>query len=80
MPPPDLPVAAHPDLDSMLNRKFGKEVANYFSGGFSTKAMFSVALADFLRLTFEPSIFPAHQSFLLVRSVEAPFDFVSVAE
>lgn len=33
MPPqPDLPDPAHPDLDSMLSRKFGREVANYFSG------------------------------------------------
>lgn len=29
---PDLPEPAHPDVDSMLSRKFGKEVANYFSG------------------------------------------------
>ncbi|KAF1835338.1 NADH pyrophosphatase [Decorospora gaudefroyi] len=33
MPPqPSLPEPAHPDVDSMLSRKFGKEVANYFSG------------------------------------------------
>ena len=33
MPPqPELPLAAHAELDSMLSRKFGKEVANYFSG------------------------------------------------
>ncbi|KAF1941190.1 NADH pyrophosphatase [Clathrospora elynae] len=35
MPPlsqPDLPEPAHPGIDSMLSRKFGKEVANYFSG------------------------------------------------
>lgn len=33
MPPqPDLPDPAHHDLDSMLSRKFGREVANYFSG------------------------------------------------
>ncbi|KAI9707701.1 MAG: NADH pyrophosphatase [Candelina mexicana] len=31
-PQPELPDAAHADLDSMLTRKFGKEVANYFSG------------------------------------------------
>lgn len=31
-PQPALPEPAHPDLDSMLSRKFGKEVANYFSG------------------------------------------------
>nr|POE65615.1 putative nadh pyrophosphatase [Quercus suber] len=35
MPPstqPELPLPAHPEVDSMLSRKFGKEVANYFSG------------------------------------------------
>ncbi|KAF2422162.1 hypothetical protein EJ08DRAFT_619590 [Tothia fuscella] len=32
LPVPDLPVANHDDVDSMLSRKFGKEVANYFSG------------------------------------------------
>ncbi|KAF2095795.1 hypothetical protein NA57DRAFT_67521 [Rhizodiscina lignyota] len=32
LPQPELPEPAHPDLDSMLSRKFGKEVANYFSG------------------------------------------------
>ncbi|KAF1998162.1 hypothetical protein P154DRAFT_469829 [Amniculicola lignicola CBS 123094] len=31
-PQPDLPEPAHPNIDSMLSRKFGKEVANYFSG------------------------------------------------
>lgn len=29
---PALPSPAHADLDSMLSRKFGREVANYFSG------------------------------------------------
>ncbi|KAH0093082.1 hypothetical protein KCU96_g6810, partial [Aureobasidium melanogenum] len=32
MPTPDLPQPAHPELDSMLTRKFGREVANYFAG------------------------------------------------
>ncbi|GAB7346972.1 hypothetical protein MBLNU459_g3130t1 [Dothideomycetes sp. NU459] len=32
MPQPELPQPAHPEVDSMLSRKFGKEVANYFSG------------------------------------------------
>ncbi|CAN9082360.1 unnamed protein product [Alternaria alternata] len=33
MPPqPALPEPAHPEVDSMLSRRFGKEVANYFSG------------------------------------------------
>jgi hypothetical protein len=26
---PELPEAAHSDLDSMLSRKFGREIANY---------------------------------------------------
>ncbi|KAB2576703.1 hypothetical protein BFW01_g3946 [Lasiodiplodia theobromae] len=32
LPIPELPEPAHAELDSMLARKFGKEVANYFSG------------------------------------------------
>lgn len=34
MPPPQpsLPEPAHADVDSMLSRKFGREIANYFSG------------------------------------------------
>ncbi|KAH7135183.1 NUDIX hydrolase domain-like protein [Dendryphion nanum] len=32
LPQPELPEPAHPEIDSMLSRKFGKEVANYFSG------------------------------------------------
>lgn len=32
MPTPDLPEPAHHDVDSMLSRKFGREIANYFSG------------------------------------------------
>ena len=31
-PQPALPEPAHPAIDSMLSRKFGKEIANYFSG------------------------------------------------
>jgi NAD+ diphosphatase len=31
-PQPNLPTPAHHDVDSMLSRKFGKEIANYFSG------------------------------------------------
>lgn len=34
---PDLPQPAHADLDSMLSRKFGREVANYFSGEFKVR-------------------------------------------
>ncbi|KAF1951638.1 hypothetical protein CC80DRAFT_508817 [Byssothecium circinans] len=32
VPQPDLPEPAHPTVDSMLSRKFGKEIANYFAG------------------------------------------------
>ena len=32
MPMPAVPEPAHADVDSMLSRKFGKEIANYFSG------------------------------------------------
>ncbi len=32
MPQPELPEPAHPNVDSMLSRKFGKEIVNYFSG------------------------------------------------
>ncbi|KAJ4377806.1 NADH pyrophosphatase [Neocucurbitaria cava] len=32
LPQPELPEPAHPTVDSMLSRKFGKEIANYFSG------------------------------------------------
>ena len=35
MPIPELPEPAHADVDSMLSRKFGKEIANYFSGMFT---------------------------------------------
>ena len=35
MPQPKLPEPAHAQVDSMLSRKFGKEVANYFSGSLS---------------------------------------------
>ena len=34
-PQPDLPEPVHAELDSMLSRKFGKEVANYFSGAYN---------------------------------------------
>jgi hypothetical protein len=41
LPDPDLPQAHLSQLDSMLSRKFGKEVANYFSGRYiRLKALF----------------------------------------
>ncbi|KAI9807081.1 MAG: hypothetical protein M1825_005798 [Sarcosagium campestre] len=37
---PELPQPAHPNLDSMLLRKFGREVANYFSGSTLNRVSF----------------------------------------
>lgn len=49
MPPqPDLPEAAHADVDSMLTRKFGREVANYFSGSPLNRVSFLRANHDFI--------------------------------
>ncbi|RDW88244.1 hypothetical protein BP6252_00276 [Coleophoma cylindrospora] len=39
-PQPDLPDPAHHDVDSMLSRKFGREVANYFSGSTLNRVSF----------------------------------------
>jgi NAD+ diphosphatase len=49
MPPlPDLPDPAHHDVDSMLSRKFGREVANYFSGSPLNRVSFLRANRDFI--------------------------------
>jgi NAD+ diphosphatase len=49
MPPqPELPQPAHPDVDSMLSRKFGREVANYFSGSPLNRVSFLRANHDFI--------------------------------
>lgn len=50
MPPklPDLPDPAHHDVDSMLSRKFGREVANYFSGSPINRVSFLRADHDFI--------------------------------
>ncbi|PNS21192.1 hypothetical protein CAC42_3530 [Sphaceloma murrayae] len=50
MPPPALPTPAHPDIDSMLSRKFGREVANYFSGSPLNRVGFLRGDAAFLNL------------------------------
>lgn len=47
-PPPDLPTPAHHDVDSMLNRKFGSEIANYFSGSPLNRVSFLRANHDFI--------------------------------
>ncbi|KAH6703315.1 NUDIX hydrolase domain-like protein [Leptodontidium sp. MPI-SDFR-AT-0119] len=49
MPPqPSLPDPAHHDVDSMLSRKFGREVANYFSGSPLNRVSFLRANHDFI--------------------------------
>lgn len=49
MPPqPSLPDPAHHDVDSMLSRKFGREVANYFSGSPLNRVSFLRAKYDFI--------------------------------
>ena len=45
---PELPDPAHHDLDSMLSRKFGREVANYFSGSPLNRVSFLRANHDFV--------------------------------
>jgi len=45
---PELPEPAHHDLDSMLSRKFGREVANYFSGSSLNRISFLRGNHDFI--------------------------------
>lgn len=53
MPPvPDLPDPAHHDVDSMLSRKFGREVANYFSGSPLNRVSFLRGNHDFISKAF----------------------------
>lgn len=49
---PDLPEPAHHDLDSMLSRKFGREIANYFSGSPLNRVSFLRANHDFISKAF----------------------------
>ena len=49
---PDLPDPAHPDVDSMLSRKFGREVANYFSGSPLNRVSFLRANHEFISKAF----------------------------
>ncbi|KAH8591070.1 NUDIX hydrolase domain-like protein [Bisporella sp. PMI_857] len=49
---PDLPDPAHHDLDSMLSRKFGREIANYFSGSPLNRVSFLRANHDFISKAF----------------------------
>jgi NAD+ diphosphatase len=49
---PDLPDPAHADVDSMLSRKFGREVANYFSGSPLNRVSFLRSNHDFISKAF----------------------------
>lgn len=60
MPPPALPEPAHAEVDSMLSRKFGKEIANYFAGVLSD-TIADLVRADQSRVSTEPSIVPTHR-------------------
>ncbi|KAJ9664449.1 NADH pyrophosphatase [Coniosporium apollinis] len=53
LPAPELPEPAHADLDSMLSRKFGKEIANYFSGSPLNRVSFLRADHTFLSTAFK---------------------------
>lgn len=65
-PQPDLPEPVHAELDSMLSRKFGKEVANYFSGSPLNRVSFLRTDHLFLSLALKhPST-----SFLLFKNLE----------
>lgn len=52
MPEPTLPPPAHSDLDSMLSRKFGREVANYFSGSPLNRVSFLRTNHEFISKAF----------------------------
>jgi len=64
-PQPNLPTPAHYDVDSMLSRKFGKEIANYFSGSPLNRVSFLRSDHSFISSAFtHPST-----SFLLFKDL-----------
>ncbi|PBP27555.1 NADH pyrophosphatase [Diplocarpon rosae] len=66
MPPqPSLPDPAHADLDSMLSRKFGREVANYFSGSPLNRVSFLRGNHEFIT----KALTHASTSFLLFKDL-----------
>lgn len=66
MPPqPDLPDPAHHDVDSMLSRKFGREIANYFSGSPLNRVSFLRADHGFISAALKHS----STSFLLLNDL-----------
>ncbi|KAL2016739.1 hypothetical protein VTK56DRAFT_3128 [Thermocarpiscus australiensis] len=63
MPVPDLPVL--PDEDSLLSKKFGREIANYFSGNPLNRVSFLRSDHEFLRSAFSHG----HARFLLMNNL-----------
>jgi NAD+ diphosphatase len=62
---PELPDPAHAEVDSMLSRKFGREVANYFSGSPLNRVSFLRTNHDFItKALTHPST-----SFLLLKDL-----------
>jgi NAD+ diphosphatase len=55
MAPPELPTPAYSDVDSLLSRKFGREVANYFSASPLNRISFLRADYKFLSTAFNHS-------------------------
>ena len=53
---PDNPEPAHSTVDAMLSRKFGKEVANYFSGSPLNRVGFLRGDHKFLTQALKPAI------------------------
>jgi len=52
LPRPDLPESHYPNEDSMLSRKFGREIANYFSGSPLNRVSFLRVDHTFLSTAF----------------------------
>lgn len=63
--PPNLPTPTYSDVDSMLSRKFGKEVANYFSGSPLNRVSFLRSDYSFISSAFTHS----STSFLLFNNL-----------
>ncbi|KAF1986531.1 hypothetical protein K402DRAFT_454188 [Aulographum hederae CBS 113979] len=78
LPQPELPEPAYPSVDSMLARKFGKEVANYFSGSPLNRVSFLRPDHQFLSqaLTHPSTLFLLFQNLNPLTS--SPTDLVKV--
>lgn len=81
-PQPELPEPAHHQLDSMLTRKFGKEVANYFSGSPLNRVSFLRTDHSFLSkaLTHPSTSFLLYNSLAPLTSAAKSLAYVSYRE